>query len=61
MFELGWLLRAKRWAENPPSSRTVLLILGLILFCLLIAAVERWIGWPDWMSLEPASRRGLMR
>lgn len=54
-----WLLRAKRWAQKPPSTAQVLLVLGIIAVCLLLVAVERWIGWPDWLTVTPLSgRRG---
>ncbi|MWD29486.1 hypothetical protein E0K89_018565 [Aquicoccus sp. SCR17] len=47
-----WFLRMSRWARNPPSWRKVLLVLAVIALCLALYAVERWIGWPDWMTAE---------
>ena len=51
---MNWmqLLRMARWARNPPSEARVKLLLGLVAICLGIYAVERWIGWPGWMTLE---------
>ncbi|WP_283178079.1 hypothetical protein [Gemmobacter sp. 24YEA27] len=47
-----WLLRAKRWAQNPPPMKRVLLVLGVIAACLAFAAFE-WIwGWPDWLRVN---------
>ncbi|MCI5112318.1 MAG: hypothetical protein MRY75_17370 [Marivita sp.] len=47
-----WLLRMTQWARNPPSPARVKLVLAIIAICLGIYAVETWIGWPDWMSLD---------
>jgi hypothetical protein len=44
-----WLMRAKRWAQNPPSARRVRFIFGIIALCLAVAAVEWLAGWPDWL------------
>lgn len=51
-----WFLRMAKWARNPPSSKRVKLVLGVILACLLLFAVERFIGWPDWLTLESGGR-----
>lgn len=47
-----WLLRASRWARNPPPMRRVLLVLGVILVCLLIAGAEWLWSWPDWLKVN---------
>jgi len=47
-----WFFRMARWARNPPSEKKVMLVFGIIVVCLAIAAIERWIGWPDAMSLK---------
>ncbi len=52
MDYLGWLIRAKRWAQNPPSGRQVLAILAVLGFCLVIVGIEKFIGWPDWMKVN---------
>jgi hypothetical protein len=46
------LLRMARWAHNPPSKRRVKLVFTVIAICALLFAVERWIGWPDMLTLE---------
>lgn len=48
-----WLLRMARWSHRPPSMRRVIMVAAIIVFCLLLYAVERFVGWPDWLSLEP--------
>ena len=52
MNQLHWLLRAKRWVQNPPSMRQVLLVLGVIAACLLLVAVEAMGLWPDALSVN---------
>ncbi|KRS18040.1 hypothetical protein [Roseovarius indicus] len=53
-----WLFRMAKWAQRPPSEKRVKLVLGVIVLCLLLVAIEYFIGWPDWMTVEPAGRRG---
>ncbi|WP_416881978.1 hypothetical protein [Marivita sp.] len=51
---MNWqhLLRMARWARNPPSPARVKLVCAVIAVCLVLFAIETWVGWPDWMSLE---------
>lgn len=53
-----WLFRMARWAHRPPGMKRVLLVLGIVVLCLVILGIERFIGWPDWMTVTPAGRRG---
>jgi hypothetical protein len=48
---LHWLIRMRRWAEHPPPLSRVLLVLGVIALCLALVAVERGLGWPDWLTV----------
>ncbi|MDX2482762.1 MAG: hypothetical protein QNK42_03795 [Pseudodonghicola sp.] len=52
-----WLLRMRRWVQNPPSKQRVILVLVVIGICLALVAVERWIGWPDALSIAPSGPR----
>ncbi|MCC6304045.1 MAG: hypothetical protein IT545_02490 [Rhodobacteraceae bacterium] len=52
---LTWLLRAARWARHPPSPARVRLVLAVIGLCLVLVAIETWVGWPDWLT--PAGGR----
>ncbi len=52
-----WLLRMKRLAQNPPSEAMVKMVLGIILLCVLLFLIERYIGWPDFLTREPVGRR----
>lgn len=52
MNVLHWLVRAKRWALNPPSEGRVRLVFGVIAACLLIVGWEWVFGWPEWLALN---------
>ncbi|MTD98918.1 hypothetical protein GIY56_01290 [Paracoccus sp. YIM 132242] len=52
MNNLIWLLRASKWARNPPSARSVKLVLAIVAAGLAIAALEGLDLWPDWATLE---------
>lgn len=52
MNPLFWLMRMRRWAQHPPSWRQVKLVMAVIAACLALVAVEVFVGWPDWMTLE---------
>ncbi len=56
---LHWLLRAKRWQQNPPSARKVVVVLSVIAFTLLLYLVERELGWPDWATAERVPWRSM--
>lgn len=52
MNNLIWLLRASKWARNPPSTRMVKLVLLVVFLGLAIIALE-WLDlWPDWARME---------
>ncbi len=54
---LHWLFRMKRWQQRPPSLAKVLLVLGVVAFCVALVAIETVFGWPDWMTVERAPVR----
>lgn len=56
MDMIRWLLRAKRWAQHPPSPRRVMLVLAVVAVCLALAGIERFWGWPDWLTVEALRR-----
>ncbi|MCV6586881.1 MAG: hypothetical protein OIF47_15225 [Marinibacterium sp.] len=58
---MHWLLRMSRWARNPPSTRRVVLVFGVIALCLLIAGIEAMGWWPDWANAERMPRRPGLR
>lgn len=50
--QLRHLMRMSRWARKPPSEARVKMVLGILVACLLLFAIERLVGWPDWLTLE---------
>lgn len=54
---LAWLVRASRWARNPPSMGRVKLVLAIIAVCALLFLVERYVGWPEALTVEPRGGR----
>ena len=52
-----WLLRAKRWARNPPSEGRVKLVLGVVAICLVIVGGEWLFGWPEWLTTNRISAK----
>ena len=47
-----WFLRMAKWARHPPSAKRVRLVLGVIALCLILVAIERWIGWPEALTAQ---------
>ncbi|WP_380052329.1 hypothetical protein ACFE33_08555 [Falsihalocynthiibacter sp. SS001] len=45
-------LRMSMMARRPASSKRVKFVFGVILICAVLYGIERWIGWPESMSLE---------
>ncbi len=56
MWERG-LWRAVRWARNPPSASRVKFFFAILAFCILVVLIEKFIGWPDFLTVENAPRR----
>lgn len=56
MFERG-LLRAVKWARNPPSKSRVYLFLIILAICVGLWAFEQFFGWPDALTVERLPRR----
>lgn len=45
-----WLLRAKRWAQNPPSAGHVKFVLAILAACAALYLVDLVWGWPEWLT-----------
>jgi len=54
---MRWLLRMSRWARKPPSTRTIVMIVAIIVGSLTIAGLEKAGWWPDWAKAEKNRRR----
>lgn len=46
-----------RWARNPPSEKMVKLVLSIVAVAAAIYLLERYVGWPDWASIDNARGR----
>jgi len=46
------ILRMSKWARNPPSQARVKLVFAVIGICLLLAGIEWFWGWPDWLTIR---------
>ena len=46
------LLRLAQWWRHPPSPGRIRLILIVLALCLAVVLVEKFVGWPDWMTAE---------
>ena len=51
-----WFLCMARWARNPPSAARVRLVLGVIALCLALYALERMVGFPEWLTPNQVPR-----
>ena len=55
-MNLRQLLRMSKWARHPPSAKRVKLVIGIVVICLVLFAIERWIGVPEWLQMERMRR-----
>lgn len=46
-----WLLRMSQLARHPPSVGRVRLVLGVLVAIAALVLVERFIGWPEALTL----------
>jgi hypothetical protein len=51
------LIRLAQWHRNPPPRRTIVIILVVLGLALLLVAIERFVGWPDWATTDRAPIR----
>ncbi|MFD0858143.1 hypothetical protein [Roseovarius aquimarinus] len=54
-----WLMRMARWAQNPPSWGRVKFVFAIIGICVALYTAERIWGWPDALTPDPVTHRGL--
>ena len=55
-MNLFWLLRMKRWAQNPPSPKMLKLIAFVVVASIALYAYEQAFGWPEWLTVNKARR-----
>ena len=49
-------LRMAKWAKNPPGAAQIKLWLVVIALCFALFAIERWVGWPDFLTVQGGGR-----
>lgn len=47
-----WLMRMSRWARQVRSPGQVIAVIAIVIACLAIYGIERYIGWPDWATAQ---------
>jgi hypothetical protein len=52
-----WLIRLVEIYRNPPSKQWLIIAGIAIAVSLALFAVERFVGWPDWLTTEPVPMR----
>lgn len=60
-MNIFWLLKMKRWSQNPPSKQRIMVFLAVITICVGIVLIEKFIGWPDALTVEPTGRARVFR
>ncbi|AUH35000.1 hypothetical protein [Paracoccus tegillarcae] len=61
MNNLIWLIRASRWARNPPSRRMVILVFTIVALGLALLGLEYFGFWPEWATLDQGRRPRIPR
>lgn len=57
MREMVWLMKARRWAQNPPSMRRVIFVFSIIAVAVAIFALDHFGVWPEALTLDRMPRR----
>ncbi|PRY80578.1 hypothetical protein CLV80_101433 [Yoonia maritima] len=55
-MNIRFLLRAKRMAARPPSEAMFKMVVGIVLLCAILYGIERFIGWPEWLTPNEIKR-----
>ena len=51
-MNITWLMRMKRWVQNPPSAGRVKFVFAVVLAGALIFAAEYFGYWPEWATTQ---------
>jgi hypothetical protein len=55
------LIYMARWSRRPPSRQLVITVCVAALLIVVIVAIERFIGWPAWMTVNRLPRHPTLR
>jgi len=57
---MEWLLlRMAQWVRRRPSRQWITVAIVVVIVAAVLVTVENTVGWPDWLTANPASRRGV--
>jgi hypothetical protein len=51
------LIRLAQWHRNPPSRQWVRVAVATLALVAVVVAIEKLVGWPDWLRTEPVPIR----
>lgn len=51
-MNIAWLMRMRRWVQNPPSKERVKLVFWIIVILAVIFGIEYFGYWPEWATSE---------
>lgn len=51
-----WFVKMAKVARHPPSKKMIILWSVVIIGALVIFGIERYIGWPDFLTVNSRSR-----
>jgi hypothetical protein len=60
MWNILWFMRMVRWARRPPSAKHVKFVFTIIAAGLLIAGIEKYIGWPDILDINRTPKKVIL-
>jgi hypothetical protein len=46
------LIRMAQWLRHPPSRQYVRILIVVLVLAAALVAVERVVGWPDWLTTD---------
>jgi hypothetical protein len=50
-------MRMTKWARNPQSTRRMIFVFSILALGLAIAGIEKFVGWPEFMTIERTPKR----
>jgi hypothetical protein len=53
---LRYLVRMAYWARHPPSKQFLVAAAIAVGAALAIGLFEHYLGWPEWLTVEPLPR-----
>jgi hypothetical protein len=51
-MNLLWLMRMRRMASQRRPLWQLKMLLGVIVICIVLVGIEKFVGWPDWLVVQ---------